>query len=137
MIKYYRNRKMERLVYMIIDKLNLSYIKKDKLYVVISIGSKTRACARIYGMPRIFSYIGIGPAYVIELISECIVKLPCVEVVKLILHELMHIPLTFSGALRPHGKFTSRANIDKYIKKLNDMDPICNNLSWLIKTYRT
>lgn len=125
MVRYYRNVEVEHLVRRIIDGLELSYIDKNRVYVVVSRGSKARACARIHGMSKVFSFVGFKPAYVIELIEECFVKLSCIEAIEVIIHELMHIPFSFSGSLRPHGRYTSQRNIRNYTKKLGNIYDLC------------
>lgn len=117
------------MVHLIIDALELSYIDKGKIYVVISRGSKTRACARIHGMSRVFAFVGIGPAYVIELIGECLVKLSCADIVEIIVHELMHIPFSFSGSLRPHGRYTSTKNVRSLVRRLGNVQDLCKYAS--------
>ena len=65
----------------------------------------------------------IEPAYVIEVISGYFDKLSVQEQDKVILHELMHIPKNFSGALVPHthrrkGSFKDKLEIlvEKYLE---------------------
>lgn len=95
----------------IIDKLigNLSFVhlKKDQIFCVRSQGSKARAYARIWGLSRIFQEAaGYKPTYVIEVLANYFDKLPEEEKIKVLIHELLHIPKTFSGALKTHrGRF--------------------------------
>ncbi len=50
----------------------------------------------------------MGPTYVIELVNENFSRLPCVEAIETLIHELAHIPKTFSGALRTHNRYFRR-----------------------------
>lgn len=68
-----------------------------------SFGAKTRACARIWGLGRIWQQaLDLTPAYVIEVIDEKFSKLTGRQKDHVLIHELLHIPKTFSGALVPH-----------------------------------
>jgi len=83
----------------------LSHIYLKRILVVRSIGSKSRALARIHGFPRTYAFAtGIKPFYIIELIYERYDKLTEEEKYKVLIHELLHIPRNFTGGLRPHGK---------------------------------
>jgi len=54
-------------------------------------------------MPKIFQRaLDIKPAYVIEVLSKYYDKLDDDSKKKVLIHELLHIPRNFSGALLPH-----------------------------------
>lgn len=68
-------------------------------------GSTARIYARIWSLPSIFSHaLGVEPHYVIEVV-EAFDRANVDDQDKTLLHELMHIPKTFSGALVPHKCF--------------------------------
>ncbi|MCD6301116.1 MAG: metallopeptidase, partial [Staphylothermus sp.] len=76
------------------------------------------AYARIHGLPRIWiKALKIKPGYVIEVISENYDKLSIEEKIMILIHELLHIPRTFSGGLRPHGKYVNRRIVRKLFSK--------------------
>ncbi len=87
----------------LIDKLGFVYIKKDNVHCIRSYDAKTRAIARIWGIPKLFKdVLGIEPHYIIEVNAKRFDKLGEKEKTKTLIHELMHIPKTFSGALLSH-----------------------------------
>lgn len=54
-------------------------------------------------MPKIFQdALDIPPAYVIEVLSKYYDKLSDDEKSRVLIHELLHIPKNFSGALLSH-----------------------------------
>lgn len=73
-------------------------------------GSTARIYARIWSLPGIFqAALGVEPHYVIEVVERF--DRSSVEVQeKTIIHELLHIPKTFSGALVPHKCFGREIN---------------------------
>jgi predicted metallopeptidase len=80
-----------------------SFIDSTRIFCIRSIDAKTRAIARIWGFSRLFVEVaGLKPTYIIEVNHKRFDKLPEREKMKTLIHELMHIPKTFSGALRPH-----------------------------------
>lgn len=102
----------------IIEKLGHKHLIIDQIYCVRSHGSKTRAYARIWGLSRIFQITaGYKPTYVIEVLSKYYDKLSDQEKIKVIIHELMHIPKTFSGALLSHRGRYHRIN-SKEVEKI-------------------
>lgn len=93
----------------LINQLDFNHIKPDQVHVVRSTGSQARAYARIWGLSRIFQEVaGFPTTYVIEVLTQHFDKLSLEEQTKVLIHELMHIPKTFSGALLSHnGRYHS------------------------------
>ena len=84
-------------------------------------GAKARIYARIWALPGIISHaLGIEPHYVVEFV-EAFDRAKTEDQDRTILHELLHIPKTFSGALVPHkcfGKSIDCAAEGRLYKKL-------------------
>ncbi len=94
---------IETRILKLIKSLDLNYIDSSRIYTYRSYNSSTRAYARIWGLSRIFQLaLKTDPAYVIEVISEKFDKLSAKEQDKVLIHELVHIPKSFSGSLAPH-----------------------------------
>jgi len=110
----------------LIEKLGIDHVNPRRVFFFRSVGSKTRAYARTWGLPAIWQKaLGIEPAYIIEVLSKYFDNLPTKDQDKVILHEISHIPRTFSGALTPHtrhkkGSFHDKLErlIDEYHKSL-------------------
>lgn len=84
---------------------SFDYVRTDRIFCYESTGSKTRAYARIWGLNRIWQQtLGVEPAYILEIISEKFCKLSSTEKDHVLIHELLHIPKNFSGALVPHKR---------------------------------
>jgi len=104
-LKFKRAIEEEELLKDIIEKLGWNYINSEQIRCVFSENSSSRAVGRIWSTPRIFGFaFGSKPCYVVELIKNKYEKLSNKDKVKVLIHELMHIPKTFSGALSPHNK---------------------------------
>lgn len=87
----------------ILKVLNLFHIDQSRIFCFRTKGSKSRSYARIWSMPKIFqTALNIKPAYVIEVLSRHFDKLDADGRKKVLIHELLHIPKNFSGALLPH-----------------------------------
>lgn len=87
----------------ILKVLDLPHIDSSRIFCFRTKGSKSRSYARIWSMPKIFqTALGIKPAYVIEVLSKHYDKLDEKSQKKVLIHELLHIPKNFSGALVPH-----------------------------------
>jgi predicted metallopeptidase len=122
-MKYIIDKEIKRQVDTLIEELELQHIKKKYIHCIRSFDVKTRAYARIWGMAKIFSEVaGIEPHYIIEVNSTKFDKLSEREKIKTLIHELMHIPKTFSGALLSHrgkGRRINDAEVEKIIRNLN------------------
>lgn len=87
----------------VLSTLDLPYIDITKIHCYRTTGSKTRAYARTWAFPKIFQKaLKVKPAYVIEVLSKHYDKLDSDAKKKVLIHELLHIPKNFSGALLPH-----------------------------------
>ena len=87
----------------ILSRVDLPHIKIDRIFFYRTHGSKARAYARTWSFPKIFQdALGVEPAYVIEVLAKYYDALTKEEKKKVIIHELLHIPKNFSGALLPH-----------------------------------
>lgn len=83
--------------------LGMHHIKKERVFCYRTEGSKVRAYARTWAMPKIFQdALDIEPAYVIEVLAKHYDRLDADGKTKVLIHELLHIPKNFSGALLPH-----------------------------------
>lgn len=103
----------------ILNTLEMPHIKLSNIYCYRTEGSKSRAYARIWAMPKIFQHaLGIEPNYVIEVLSKYYDRLNDDEKSKVLIHELLHIPQNFSGALVPHN--TRSRHLGRTANKLFD-----------------
>jgi predicted metallopeptidase len=108
----------------ILQRIDFPYIDERRIVCYRSFGSKSRARARIWSLPRIWqNALNVKPHYVIEVLSEKFDKLGENDKNKVLIHELLHIPRTFSGALLPHrGRGKLRIDnrlVEKLFKKFN------------------
>jgi predicted metallopeptidase len=87
----------------ILEHIELPYIQLERIFCYRTEGSKVRAYARTWSFPKVFQRaLSIEPAYVIEVLSKHYDKLDSDKKKKVLIHELLHIPKNFSGALLPH-----------------------------------
>jgi len=121
-MKYELAKDVSKQVKILVNSLSLNYLKTKNIHCIRSFDAKTRAYARIWGMAKLFSEVaGLEPHYIIEVVSNRYDKLTEREKMKTLIHELLHIPKTFSGALLSHrgkGRRINDAEIEKIIKNL-------------------
>lgn len=121
-ITWQRSFRLQNRVRVLIKTCELSYIDTKRVYCKISRYAKTRALARIWGLSRIFQEtLNIKPAYIIEVVSEKFNKLSKNDQDKVLIHELLHIPKNFSGALVAHRQKggVNERRVWQLYKKLN------------------
>ena len=87
----------------LVRELNLDFVDPMHLYCFRSTGSTGRAIARIWSLPTIWQLaLNIPSGYCIEVISEKFDRQSPDQQEHTLIHELLHIPKTFSGALVAH-----------------------------------
>jgi len=92
----------ERIKYLL-SVVDMPWVIKSRVFCFRSYQSSARAYARIWGFNKVWQLaLDQDPAYVIEVLSEKYDGLPKHKQDEVLLHELCHIPKTFSGALLPH-----------------------------------
>ncbi len=94
---------VEKTVSDIVDTLSYGHINEFRLICMRSRNATANAYARIWNLPDIWQKaLGVSAFYIIEVVSQHYDPLPQEKKEKVLIHELLHIPKTFSGALRPH-----------------------------------
>lgn len=92
-----------RIVKHVLERVPFSYIDNNRIVCMRSFGATSRARARIWSFPKIWQMALLTPAhYIIEVLSQHFDHLSEDDKTRVIIHELMHIPKNFSGALVPH-----------------------------------
>ncbi len=92
-------------IFRICEKLKFFHIDPGRIKCYRSTGSSSRAIARIWSLPKIWQdALSVRAHYVLEVISEKFDKQPEDEKIKILIHELMHIPKNFSGAVLSHSR---------------------------------
>jgi len=121
-IKYYPALDVKREVDRIILNLNLSYIEAEKVICCRSRGSKAkRTLARIHALPRVWQTgLGLSTHYLVEVLAERFDELDDEEKVKTLIHELLHIPRSFGGGFKHHGKDVNRRRVEALYRMLEE-----------------
>lgn len=109
-MKFVKAHDIQKRITYLVNNLQLMHIKPQSLVCFRSWGSVARARARIWSMPTIWQIaLDIQPHYCIEVISEKFDNQSLDDQERILIHELMHIPKTFSGALVPHRTHAHRS----------------------------
>jgi len=87
-----------------ISRLLFPHVKLDKLRCFRSYGTSSKfTIARCHTIGKLMQKaMSVEAFYVLEFLSERFNKLDDEEKIKVIIHELMHIPNTFGGGFRHH-----------------------------------
>ncbi len=101
-----------------ISRIFFPYIKIENLKCFRSYGSSSRrTIARCHSLSKILQKaVNVKAFYALEFLSERFDKLSSDEQIKVIIHELMHIPKSFGGGFKHHD-FVCSKNINKYFKE--------------------
>ncbi len=101
-----------------ISKFLFPHIDIENVRCFRSFGtSSRRTIARCHALGKLMQKaLGRKAFYALEFLSERFGKLNEEERIKVIIHELMHIPKCFGGGFKHHNFVTER-NVNKYYKE--------------------
>ena len=104
-MEWSKSTRLQKRIKHLISVCDLPHIRGTRIFCYESTGAKTRAYARIWGLNRIWqTTLDVEPGYILEVISEKFNKLSDRDRDHVLIHELLHIPKNFSGALVPHKR---------------------------------
>jgi len=117
-IKYELANDIMARLYDISKTLGMEHLRLSGIYAVRSRGSGSRGTiARCHAMGKIWQLaLGIKAVYIIEVIEEKFGRMSRDEQDKVLIHELLHIPLSFGGGFKHHDFVNSR-NVEKIFQK--------------------
>jgi len=101
-----------------ISKVLFPHVDIENIKCFKSYGTSSRwTIARCHALGKLMQKaIGRQAFYVLEFLSERFDKLDEEEKIKIIIHELMHIPKCFGGGFKHHN-FVTDKNVNKYYKQ--------------------
>ncbi len=101
-----------------ISRILFPHIQLDNVRCFRGFGSSSRrTIARCHALGKLMQKaIGIKAVYALEFLSERFDKMSKEEQIKVIIHELMHIPKTFGGGFKHHD-FVTEKNVNKMYKE--------------------
>ncbi len=105
-----------------ISKSVFPHVKLDRVKCFRSYGSSSRGTiARCHAMGKIMQLtVGVKAHYALEFISERFDTMGEEEKMKVIIHELMHIPKSFGGGFKHHDWVCDK-NINLFYRKYINM----------------
>ncbi|OGY07925.1 MAG: hypothetical protein A2700_01340 [Candidatus Blackburnbacteria bacterium RIFCSPHIGHO2_01_FULL_44_64] len=102
-IEWHLAKDIEERIKLLTKDCQMENIQTKRIFCYESTGANTRAYARIWGLNRIWQRtLETEPAYILEVISEKFRKLSPKDQDHVLIHELLHVPKNFSGALVAH-----------------------------------
>jgi len=108
-----------------ISRILFPHVEIENIKCFRSFGTSSRGTiARCHGLGKLMQSALLRKAfYALEFLSERFDKLNEEEQIKVIIHELMHIPKCFGGGFKHHN-FVTKRNVNKcykeYKKKKNE-----------------
>jgi len=105
-----------------ISKLIFPHVDIVRIKCFRSFGTSSRGTiARCHALGKLMQKaIGIKAIYALEFLSERFDKLDEEEKIKVIIHELMHIPKTFGGGFKHHD-YVCQRNVNKCYNMYKDI----------------
>lgn len=105
-------------IFGLVFSLGFSHIQPGRVFCFRSFGSKSRARARVWSLPRIWQKaLKVSPAYCLEVIAERFDNLPEETKSRILIHELLHLPKNFSGSLLSHRGYKRQIDV-KTVERL-------------------
>ena len=107
----------------------MNHVDISRVAFMRSKGTSTRnTVARCHGLSRVMQLgMKTNAFYVIEVISEKFDRLSEADQIKVLIHELLHIPRNFGGGFRHHD-FVCRKEVEKMYQIY--MDRTDSNERW-------
>src|SRR3989344_1186126 len=104
-----------------ISAILFPHIKTANVKCFRSFGSSSRGTlARCHGLGKVMQKaMNTEAFYALEFISERFDKIDDEEKIKIIIHELMHIPKSFGGGFKHHD-FVCEKNVHKHYRLYKD-----------------
>jgi len=115
-----------------ISRLLFPHIRIENIKCFKSYGtSSKRTIARCHALGKLMQKaLSTEAFYALEFLSERFEKLDDEEKIKVIIHELLHIPKTFGGGFKHHNLVTDK-NVNLYYKTYkNKKEIIKKNENW-------
>ena len=105
-----------------ISKFLFPHIRIENVKCFRSRGTNSRrTIARCHGLSKVMQKaLDVKAFYALEFLSERFDKLDREEKIKIIIHELMHIPKSFGGGFKHHD-FVHDRNVNLYYKKYKSL----------------
>ena len=129
-IKYEIANEIMARIYDIAKTLGMEHVRMSGVYAIRSRGSgASRTIARCHALSKIWQLaLGIEAVYLIEVISERFDRMSRDDQDKVLIHELMHIPLSFGGGFKHHD-FVQARNVEKLYQKYKELKEMNINSS--------
>ena len=117
-----------------ISKLLFPHVIIERVKCFRSYGTSSKGTiARCHTLGKLMQKaIGVKAHYALEFLSERFDKFDEKEKLKIIIHELMHIPHTFGGGFKHHNHVTNK-NVNIMYEKFENLkkrDPNENKKNW-------
>ncbi|MBU4069608.1 MAG: metallopeptidase [Nanoarchaeota archaeon] len=114
-----------------ISRFLFPHVQMNRVRCLRSYGtSSRRTIARCHALGKLMQKaMGIKAVYALEFLSERFDKLSKENQVKVIIHELMHIPKTFGGGFKHHD-FVCEKNVELHYETYKAKKKEVKNADW-------